>query len=376
MESPFEYNKHVQGAQFIGRSSEVAQVCNLLRNHRNVLIYGPAKIGKQSLIYNACERLWHDLKDIAICEMNLFNIRCVEAFLLRFCNELVSHFAQTPAEWSQILQRHLPHAPYIVDQSPNEPEYTYTTKAPLNDRHIEELLMLPENLAVEYGTHVIIYIRQFQDLQLFDDPHHLFLIMEKVWNRQNNTNYIITGDRLNAMEEIFLKKKYFYHFAEQIELGPIEEKAFTDYIIKGFQKAGKVILPEHASAIYNLVGGDPWYTQHLADLCFNLSKGYVNDKVIKQAISHLINLHDYEFHSIAYSLSKYQIRMIKAALDGVVKFTSADILDKYKLNTSANVSRLKEALSKKEILWFNDKQPAKFIDPLFKLWFTDYFFAE
>lgn len=376
MESPFEYNKYVQGAQFIGRSEEVAQVCNLLRNHKNILIYGPAKIGKQSLIYTAIERLWHDLKEIAICEINLFNIRCIEAFLLKFSNEIVSHFAQTPDEWGHILQRHLPHAPYTVDTTTKEPEYTYTTKSSLSDKQIEELLSLPQSLATEYGTHIIIYIKQFQDLQLYDNPHHLFLIMEKVWNRQSNTNYIITGDRLNAMEEIFLKKKYFYHFAENIEINPIEEKTFTDFIIKGFHKAGKVILPEHASTIYNLVGGDPWYTQHLADLCFNLSKGYVNEGIIRQAISHLINLHDYEFHSIAYGLSKYQIRMIKAALDGVVKFTSADILDKYSLNTSANVSRLKDALSKKEILWFNDKQPARFIDPLFKLWFTDYFFAK
>ena len=68
--------------------------------------------------------------------------------------------------------------------------------------------------------------------------------------------------------------------------------------------------------------------------------------------------------------------MIKAALEGVVKFTSADVLDKYKLNSSANVSRLKEALAKKEIMTFNEKLPATFLDPLFKLWFTNYFFAE
>ena len=68
--------------------------------------------------------------------------------------------------------------------------------------------------------------------------------------------------------------------------------------------------------------------------------------------------------------------MIKAALEGVVKFTSGDVLDKYRLNSSANVSRLKEALTKKEIITFNEKKPATFLDPLFKLWFTTYFFAD
>ena len=68
--------------------------------------------------------------------------------------------------------------------------------------------------------------------------------------------------------------------------------------------------------------------------------------------------------------------MIKAALEGVTRFTSADVLDKYKLNSSANVSRLKEALSKKEIITFSEKKSATFLDPLFKLWFVNYFFAD
>ena len=376
MESPFEYNKCVSGAQFIGRNKEMAHLCNLLRERNNVLIYGPAKIGKQSLVYNSMEFLRHDHKDITFCNINLFNIRCVEAMMLKFTNEIVSHFAESENEWNAIMQRYLPTAPYMVDTTSLQKQFTYTTKDLLSDSQIEEILMLPDKLAHEYGTHVIMYFRQFQDILLFDDPHRTFLLLEKVWKKHTGTNFIITGDRFNAMEEIFQQKKYFYQFAYKIDLAPIEEKVFVDYIMKGFQKAGKIIYPEQAASIYNLVEGDPWYTQHLASICFFLAKGYVNEGVIKQATQQLINLHDYEFHSIVYSLSKYQVRMIKAALEGVTKFTSADVLDKYKLNSSANVSRLKEALSKKEIITFSEKKSATFLDPLFKLWFTNYFFAE
>ena len=376
MESPFEYNKCVSGAQFIGRNKEMAHLCNLLREHNNVLIYGPAKIGKQSLVYNSMELLRHDHKDITFCNINLFNIRCVEAMMLKFTNEIVSHFAETGPEWNAIMQKYLPNAPYMVDTTSLQKQFTYTTKDLLSDSQIEEILMLPDRLAHEYGTHVILYFRQFQDILLFDDPHRTFLLLEKVWKKHTGTNFIITGDRFNAMEEIFQQKKYFYQFAYKIDLAPIDEKIFVEYIMKGFQKAGKIIHPDQAASIYNLVEGDPWYTQHLASICFFLAKGYVNEGIIKQATQQLINLHDYEFHSIVYSLSKYRIRMIKAALEGVTRFTSADVLDKYKLNSSANVSRLKEALSKKEIITFSEKKSATFLDPLFKLWFVNYFFAD
>ena len=53
-----------------------------------------------------------------------------------------------------------------------------------------------------------------------------------------------------------------------------------------------------------------------------------------------------------------------------------DILDKYNLNSSANVNRLKEALTKKEIITFNEYKEAVFIDPLLKLWFANYFFVK
>ncbi|MBO7269089.1 MAG: ATP-binding protein, partial [Bacteroidales bacterium] len=363
-------------AQFIGRNKEVAHLCNLIREHKNVLIYGPAKIGKKSLVYNSMELLRHDHKDITFCDINLFNIRCIEAFMLRFTNEIVSHFAESETEWKAIMHKYIPSAPYMMDSTSLQKQFTYITKDLLTDAQVEEILMLPDKLAHEYGTHVIFYFRQFQDILLFDDPHRIFLLLEKVWKKHTGTNFIITGDRFNAMEEIFQEKKYFYHFAQHIELAPIDEKIFSEYIIKGFQKAGKVIHPEQATSIYNLVEGDPWYTQHLASICFSLTKGFVNEGIIKQATQQLINLHDVEFHSIVYSLSKYQVRMIKAALEGVTKFTSADVLDKYRLNSSANVSRLKEALTKKEIINFNEKKPATFLDPLFKLWFINYFFAD
>ena len=90
MESPFEYNKCVSGANFIGRTHEVGLLCNLIRERNNVLIYGPARIGKRSLIYNSLEKLKQESYDFVLCNISLFNIRCVEAFMLKYTNELLS----------------------------------------------------------------------------------------------------------------------------------------------------------------------------------------------------------------------------------------------------------------------------------------------
>lgn len=376
MDSPFFYTDTVTGPAFIGREREVSKICDIIKTKNNILIYGPARIGKRSLIQNALNKLSQESYRYTLFKINLFNIRCIEAFMLRYTNTLFSYFATSPMEWNNLLKKYLPLAPYGLDENNRKPHLTYTNKEQLNNEQIVELLNLPDRLAKESETNIIIYFEQFQDIGLFDDAHRFLKLFEKCMQTHNRTSYIITGERKNAMDEIFEKSKYFYRQTEKIELNPIDRKIFADFIVKGFLKAGKVIQPEQAETIYNAVEGDPWYTQHLADLCYDRTQGHMSDKVIPQALQSLINLHDFLFHSIAYGLSKHQLRFIKALLEGVTKFSSADILDKYNLNSSANVNRIKEALTKKEILTINENKEIVFIDPLFKLWFRKYFFTK
>ena len=374
MNSPFFYTDVVTGPTFIGRDNEVDKICNLIRSRKHILIYGPARIGKRSLILNSLNRLQQESYRYTLFKINLFNIRCIEAFMLRYTNTIFSYFATSPMEWNTLLKKYLPAAPYIIDEEAAKPQLTYTSKEPLTDEQIVEIVNLPDNLAKESHTNIIVYFEQFQDIHLFDDPHRIYKLLEKMWQKHQRCSYIITGERKNAMDEIFVHNKYFYKFTEKIELDPIDENIFADFIMKGFSSAGKLISKEQALTIYRSVGGDPWYSQHLSDICYNMTDGKMSDNVIPQALQYLINLHDFLFHSIAYGLSKHQLRFIKALLEGVTKFSSADILDKYHLNSSANVNRIKEALAKKEILTTNENKEIVFIDPLFRLWFTKYFF--
>lgn len=377
MDSPFEYTNYVTGHTFIGRNREVAFFCDTIKKKENILLYGPARIGKRSLIYNSLNRLKQESYNYRLLQMNLFNIRCIEAFMLKYTNIIFSHFAHSPMEWNNMLNRYIPSAPYIFDtEDKNATKFAYTTKDLLTDSQIKELLNLPQRIATDYNVHIVIYFEQFQDILLFDNPQRIFNLFEKIWKTHDRISYIVTGERKNAMDHIFEHDKYFYRFAQKIDLKPIDEKIFADFIVKGFLKTGKVIKHEQAEEIYNMVNGDPWYAQHLAAICYNMTQGYMSDKVLPEALQSLINLHDFMFHSVAYGLSKHQLRFIKAVLEGVTRFSSADILDKYNLNSSANVNRLKEALTKKEIITFNEYKEAVFIDPLLKLWFTNYFFVK
>ena len=67
-------------------------------------------------------------------------------------------------------------------------------------------------------------------------------------------------------------------------------------------------------------------------------------------------------------LSTYQMNFLRAVIDGVrSEFTSQMILQKYKLGSSANVSIIRRALVKKELIEIENRQ-VSIPDPVMQVW--------
>ncbi|HCD92578.1 MAG TPA: AAA family ATPase, partial [Odoribacter splanchnicus] len=63
-----------------------------------------------------------------------------------------------------------------------------------------------------------------------------------------------------------------------------------------------------------------------------------------------------------------QMNFLRAILDGVHnEFTTQEVLQKYKLGSSANVSIIKRALVKKELIEI-EKRQVVIPDPVMKVW--------
>jgi hypothetical protein len=89
----------------------------------------------------------------------------------------------------------------------------------------------------------------------------------------------------------------------------------------------------------------------------------------------LISIHEPRFIATMDSLTTFQVSLLKAILDGHEKFSAAEVIKDYALNSSANVKRLKDALMKKEIIAFDDDDKPYLLDPLFEYWVKKYYFG-
>ena len=94
-----------------------------------------------------------------------------------------------------------------------------------------------------------------------------------------------------------------------------------------------------------------------------------------QALKILISIHEPRFMSIVNDLTDHQLSLLRAVLDGVTRFSASDVIEKYHLNSSANVRRVKDALKKKEVITFNEKDEPVVLDPLFEYWIGKYYFG-
>ena len=241
---------------------------------------------------------------------------------------------------------------------------------------IEAMFRLPFRIAVEKGIPYYVIMEEFQNLMMDKNYEDAFKVMEAVLaEKDRSATMIFAGSQVNAMKYIFAEKKYFYRLVEHLPLQKVDDAEISEYIVKGFMIGGKVLDRELARGAVELFRGQMWYLNHFTSICDSLTRGYINEGVLMQALKILISIHEPRFMSIVNDLTDHQLSLLKAVLDGVVKFSASDVIEKYGLNSSANVRRVKDALKKKEVLTFNEKDEPVILDPLFEYWVSKMYFG-
>ena len=226
------------------------------------------------------------------------------------------------------------------------------------------------------SDHTLIYIKNFQNLLRLPDWEKTVAVLSHSMQKEDAPVYILSGSGINAMKHIFEEKKLFYRQYERVRLSPIDERSVTDHIIRTFLKVGRVVEQSQAERIYNTADGHPWYIWQIADTCFSLTKGYLSDSIVTEAIDSLLYTHSVRFQETVDSLSRYQLYFLRAVFDGISKASSSEVIERYRLNSSANVHRIKEALTKKEVICMDGQDTPRIIDPIFRLWLERFYFKD
>ena len=380
MDTPFVYDRFVTGKNFIGRKTECTIMSNLLESGEHIVLYGRPKSGKMSIVQQTLFNRRMSGRQFMVAHASLSNVRNLEQFLLKFGTAVIKAVSSTAVEYEALITKYLDGTHFVFDRSrfASCDEVVSLNWTPdMND--VFKMIRLPQRIAEERCRPYYVILEDFQNIMLAEEYDDVFKLMEELFRERNrmqpaSASFIIAGSQVNAMKFIFEEKKYFYRLVEKITMSAVDDREIIEYIVKGFMVSGKVIERDLVLGACKLFRGDMWYLNHFTSICDTMSRGYINEGILMEALKTIISIHEPRFYAIVNDLTDHQLSLLLAILDGVTRFSASEVIEKYRLNSSANVRRVKDALKKKEVITFNEKDEPVILDPLFEYWVSNHFF--
>lgn len=377
MDTPFVYDRYVTGKNFVGRKMDCTILGNLLEAGEQVVMYEPPKSGKMSVIQQTLYNMRTAGKQFMVVHVNLFNVRTLEEFLIKFGTAVIRPLYSTQEEYSTVISEFLGGTHFVFDSARFAScDEVVSVNWDLDDNDVDMMMRLPGVMAEQRQVPYFVIIEEFQNLMHDKRAEDVFKVMEKALaDRNRKVSFIFTGSQVNAMKYIFAEKKFFYRLVEHLPLQKVDDREIIEHIVRGFMVSGKVIERNLVLGACELFRGQMWYLNHFTSICDTMSRGYINEGILMEALKIIISIHEPRFISIVNDLTDHQLSLLKAILDGVVRFSASDVIEKYGLNSSANVRRVKDALKKKEVITFNEKDEPVILDPLFEYWVSRHYFT-
>ncbi len=373
MANPFLFGKTVSKASFTDRESETKQLLSNVKSGINTIIVSPRRYGKTSLIKNLVSA--NQDSKIIFVHIDIYNIRTEQEFYNKFSAKIIEVTSSRLDERIKMLKKFLSRfRPSVSVDMGYENDFEFSLNLSDNPDETEDILNLPEKISKEKGLKIVVCLDEFQNIGCFQNPLAFQKTCRSYWQNHEGVSYILFGSKQHMLTGLFQKRNApFYRFGEIIYLGKIDTRFLTEFIMERFASTKKEITAELAANLVAFVKNHPYYTQQLAYILWNLTKQKATEELLHQAKETLLDQNTMFYQSEVENISNSQINFLKAVISGEKKFNSRESLLKYNLNSTANVSRVKKALVKKEILNIFQHQ-IEFYDTIFELWLKERYF--
>jgi uncharacterized protein len=373
MSKAFNYGKIVENDFFTDRENETKWLVNQIKGGINCSIIAPRRWGKSSLVNSVAQQLGS--KKIKFCFIDLYNIRTEEEFINVYGNQILKATASTAED---VLKNIKAVIKGIIPEISVGSDASGTFEVSFNVRdqkkQLSEILDLPEKIAIEKNIQVVVCIDEFQNISYLNDGLAWQKKLRAHWQKHQHCNYVLYGNRKHLMMEFFTNNSMpFYKFGETLFLEKISTDYWIPFIIERFKKTGKSIDAISAESIAKIMNNHPYFVQQLAMVVWQNTRTSANKNIIAESLQDLYNQYNILYQKTTEELSNQQLNFLKVICLRIEKITSKDVLQQYQLGTSANISRMKESLNKKELIDIIGKQII-INDPLYELWLMNRYF--
>lgn len=364
---PFAFGRAVTGDNFTDREKETKRLAANFNYGINTILISPRRWGKTSLVKKVMKMVGS--KDLRMVYIDIFACKTPEEFFTRFAESVVKQTSSKTEEWIETIKNFLMRFNPKISLKDPQNEISLSLQFLPKQEDYKEILQLPEKIAKNKNCRIVICIDEFQQIGEFKDSLVFQKQLREIWQHQEFTSYCLFGSKKHLMTELFEKPSYpFYKFGDTIFLDKIPSSVWIKFIREKFTATNKYISEESAQLICELTENQSNYVQQLSWICWVNSDAETTREVVLDSYQEMIDHNSHLYEKMTENLTAFQMNFLKALLDGVNReFTYSENLIRYQLGSSANVSRIKEALLKKDIIDIR-KDKVAIPDPIFREW--------
>jgi AAA+ ATPase superfamily predicted ATPase len=371
--SPFLFGKTVMDSAFINRKKDIEHLWLNMRSGINTVLISPRRWGKSSLVTQTAF-VKRRSKQVKWCFFDMFAVRNEADFYAQFSRVLLKATSPKWEDWvagaKTFFKRILPKITVGVDPAQ---EFSVSFDLKEVEKHKDEILNLPEQIAQKQQIQLIICIDEFQNIHYFPEAESFEKLLRSYWQHHQHVSYCLYGSKRTLMAEIFNKQnRAFYRFGDVMMLDKIATEHWLPFIVEKFEQTGKAITPALAEKMVALMKNHPYYIQQLSHYVWENTPKTATPAILKKTVMRMLEINYAMYQREVEALSNTQVNLLKAIADGVTQLTALKTLQEYRVGTPRNVSKNIKILEREDFIEKVNKKPI-FLDPAFELWFCKYY---
>lgn len=283
MKNPFEYGSAVSGDAFYDRELIKRDVLNVLEGGNNVLLYGPRRYGKSSLMSQMAEEIAGKRK--IVVTLDLMEVRSLDVFVSRYAALVYRALAPSEGAFKRLATLFKSVRPAVTLDDGGNPSLSVAFAArTASDADLIDVLDLPERLAD--GREVVVVLDEFQEVSRLMRGKAFERIMRARIQHHHHVSYVFLGSRKHMLRRMFTSRKEpFYNSAETFLLEKPPRKASERFLVRRFADEGLSLTDKLSAEIVEKADNIPYYIQAIASWVFSSVAARRAKKVVKADVA-------------------------------------------------------------------------------------------
>ena len=362
--NPFKYGCVVAGENYCRRPELQRQLSELLKSGQNVVVQGPRRMGKTSLVIETVK----SLRGTTLLYVDLFSVKSVGDI----CRKVVAATAKCGKrpflERTAELVRNL-RPVFTVDRDTGAPTLSVDVRAARSVESVEEVM---DMIASHARTkRLCVVLDEFQDVLDIPEAEAVLASLRSKIQFLPDTPFVFLGSVRNRMHDIFdSPRSPFFKSAISFGVERIEESAMTDFLIRRFAAGNRRIDRKTAGRILaaaDFISGD---IQELCETTWLVTGegGSISEGDVAKGIEAVFARESRAFISTFGKLTAVQANVLRGLAEpNHCKVFSGEFLEAYGIRNVGSVSKALKRLVSDEIIYeFNGEYHIE--NPCFREW--------